>query len=100
MRGDAFISLHFLIDVKGAMVVLTSRYSDRFVDVRHLTPPMILMTLSKAIRQIDCGQILAACATDTDTRREIPAWCETIGARLIETTERHGLLTFYIQRVS
>ncbi len=80
--------------------MLAPTYSDRFVDARHLPPRMVLMTLSKAIQQIDEGHILALSVSDPEARREIPAWCEKTGHQLLETTERHGLVTFYIQRRS
>lgn len=80
--------------------MLTSVFSDRFVDARQMLAPMVIMTVSRAILQIDAGQVLAVCTTDPDTKTEIPAWCAKTGARLLDTTERNGLLTFYIQRTA
>jgi tRNA 2-thiouridine synthesizing protein A len=70
------------------------------LDARGQTTPMILMTVAKAVKQLNKGQILAVCAMDNDAKREIPAWCARSGNQILETTARHGLLTFYIQRMS
>lgn len=86
--------------VKGETVMLTSTYSDRFLDARGQATPMILMTVAKALKQLAIGQILAVCATDNDAKREIPAWCAKSGNRILETIERQGIMTFYIQRMS
>lgn len=80
------------------MVVLTTKYSDRFVDARQLRSPMILTILSKAIQQIEPGQILALCASDPEAKREVSAWCKQSGNRLLETMEQQQLVTFYIRR--
>ncbi|HKW22920.1 MAG TPA: sulfurtransferase TusA family protein [Ktedonobacterales bacterium] len=80
--------------------MLTSTYSDRFLDVRGQATPMMIMTVAKAMKQLGKGQILAVCAKDNDAKRSITAWAAKTGNSVLEMTERHGLLTFYIQRAS
>lgn len=80
--------------------MLTSTYTDRFLDVRNQATPVMIMSLAKAMKQLGKGQILAVCAKDNDAKRAIAAWVAKTGNCVLETTERQGLLTFYIQRVS
>jgi TusA-related sulfurtransferase len=61
--------------------------------------PMPVLTLAKAIKQLQPGQILSISATDQGARRDIPAWAEKTGHRLLQMTEEQGVLTFYIRRV-
>jgi TusA-related sulfurtransferase len=78
---------------------MTALPVDRAIDARGQMCPMPVLTLAKAIKQLQPGQILSISATDQGARRDIPAWAEKTGHRLLQMTEEQGVLTFYIRRV-
>lgn len=71
---------------------------DRVVDARGQMCPMPVVTLAKAIRVLQPGQVLSISATDLGAKKDIPAWAEKTGNRLLQLTEERGVLTFYIQK--
>lgn len=71
---------------------------DRFVDARGQMCPMPVLSLAKAFRELQPGQVLSISATDQGARKDIPAWAEKTGNRLLDMTEEQGVLTFYLQK--
>jgi TusA-related sulfurtransferase len=71
---------------------------DRVIDARGQMCPMPVLALAKAIKELQLGQILSISATDQGARRDVPAWAEKTGHRLLQMTEEQGVLTFYIQK--
>lgn len=71
---------------------------DRVIDARGQMCPMPILTLAKAIKELQPGQILSIGATDQGAKKDIPAWAEKTGNRLLQMNEEHGVLTFYIQK--
>jgi TusA-related sulfurtransferase len=71
---------------------------DRAIDARDQMCPMPVLMLAKAIKQLEPGQILAISATDQGAKKDIPAWAEKTGHRLLQMQEAQGVLTFYIQK--
>ena len=62
--------------------------------------PMPILTLAKAIRTVQPGQVIAIAATDAGAKADIPAWCEKTGNTLLEFTEENGVLTFYVRKTA
>jgi TusA-related sulfurtransferase len=60
--------------------------------------PMPVLTLAKAMKALQPGQVLALSATDLGAQRDIPAWAEKTGNTLLETIEEDGVLTFYLKK--
>ncbi|HEX6799074.1 MAG TPA: sulfurtransferase TusA family protein [Ktedonobacterales bacterium] len=73
---------------------------DRFVDAQGQMCPMPVLSLAKAFRELQPGQVLAISATDQGAKSDIPAWAEKTGNRLLDTTDEQGVLTFYLQKSS
>lgn len=71
---------------------------DQVVDARGQMCPMPVLALAKAIKAMQPGQILSISATDQGARRDIPAWAEKTGNRLLQMTEEHGVMAFYVQK--
>jgi len=71
---------------------------DRYVDAKGLMCPMPVLTLAKAMKELQPGQVLALSATDLGAKRDIPAWAEKTGNTLLETIEEDGVLTFYLKK--
>jgi len=71
---------------------------DRYVDAKGQMCPMPVLTLAKAMKELQPGQMLALSATDLGAKRDIPAWAEKTGNTLLETVEEGGVLTFYLKK--
>jgi tRNA 2-thiouridine synthesizing protein A len=71
---------------------------DRVVDAKGQMCPMPIVTLARAIKELQPGQVLALVATDLGARRDVPAWADKTGNALLEMTEEGGTLTFYIRK--
>jgi tRNA 2-thiouridine synthesizing protein A len=73
---------------------------DRFVDAKGQMCPMPILTLAKAIKELQPGQIIAIAATDPGSKKDIPAWAQKTGHTILETTEEGGVITFYVQKAA
>lgn len=73
-------------------------HADRAIDARGQMLPMPSLTLSRIIKEIQPGQVIAISVTDARAKRDIPAWCEKTGSTLLHMTEEQGVLTFYIRK--
>ena len=73
---------------------------DKFVDAKGQMCPMPILSLARAIKEVQTGQVIAIAATDQGAKRDIPAWCDKTGNALITSTEEGGVLTFYIRKTA
>ena len=73
---------------------------DRVVDAKGQMCPMPVLMLAKAMKELQPGQVLALSATDKGARRDIPAWAEKTGNKLLDTAEADSVLTFYVQKAA
>jgi tRNA 2-thiouridine synthesizing protein A len=71
---------------------------DRFVDAKGQMCPMPILSLAKAIKELQPGQMIAIAATDPGSKKDIPAWAEKTGNPLLESTEADGVFTYYIKK--
>jgi tRNA 2-thiouridine synthesizing protein A len=71
---------------------------DRQVDAKGMLCPMPVISVKRAIKDLQRGQVLAVSATDKGACRDIPAWAEQTGHTLLEQTEENGVYTFYIEK--
>ncbi len=72
---------------------------DRRVDAKGMLCPMPVISVKKAIKDLQRDQILAVSATDKGACWDIPAWAEQTGHTLLNSSEKNGVFTFYIQKV-
>ncbi len=72
---------------------------DQRVDAKGMLCPMPVISVKKAIKDLQRGQVLAVSATDKGACRDIPAWAEQTGHTLLNSSEKNGVFTFYIQKV-
>jgi tRNA 2-thiouridine synthesizing protein A len=73
---------------------------DRYVDAKGQMCPMPILTLAKAMRELQPGQVIAIAATDAGAKADIPAWCEKTGNTLLDSAVENGVLTFYVQKTA
>jgi tRNA 2-thiouridine synthesizing protein A len=69
------------------------------LDASGLLCPLPVLRARKAIGALTPGQVLRVIATDPAAAKDMPAFCETTGHRLLASaTDADGRLTFDIQR--
>ena len=71
---------------------------DRQFDAKGMLCPMPVISVKRAIKDLQRGQVLVVSATDKGACRDIPAWAEQTGHALLEQTEENGVYTFYIEK--
>ena len=70
----------------------------RTLDCRGLICPMPIIRISKAIRELEVGQVLEMLATDPGSRADMLAWEKHAGHEMLDTEEDDGLLRFYVRK--
>jgi TusA-related sulfurtransferase len=73
---------------------------DRYVDAKGQMCPMPVLTLAKAFKELQLGQVLAISATDQGAKKDIPAWAEKTGNKLLNVVEENGVITFFVQKTA
>jgi tRNA 2-thiouridine synthesizing protein A len=68
------------------------------VDARGQSCPGPLVTLHKALRNAQRGDLLELLATDPGARSDVPSWAKLSGNELVESSEADGLLRFVIRK--
>ena len=73
-------------------------YFRQHLDAKGMLCPMPVISVKRAIKDLQRGQVLAVSATDKGACRDVPAWAEQTGHTLLEQTEENGVYTFYIEK--
>jgi tRNA 2-thiouridine synthesizing protein A len=68
------------------------------VDARGQSCPGPLVTLHKALKEAEPGDLLELLATDPGARSDVPSWAKLSGNELIEADEHDGVLRFVIRK--
>lgn len=68
------------------------------VDARGQSCPGPLVTLHKALKGAQRGDLLELLATDPGARSDVPSWATLSGNELLESSESEGLLRFVIMK--
>jgi tRNA 2-thiouridine synthesizing protein A len=68
------------------------------VDARGQSCPGPLVTLHKALRDAQRGDLLELLATDPGARSDVPSWAKLSGNELVESSDSDGLLRFVIRK--
>jgi len=72
--------------------------ADKSLDCRGMACPMPIVKLSKAIKEMSAGQVLAVSADDPGFEADVKAWCETTGNLLKSLESEGGIHTAHIQK--
>ncbi len=70
----------------------------RTVDARGQSCPGPLVTLAKALRGADRGDLFELVATDPGSKSDVPSWSKLTGNELLETEERDGTFHYMIRK--
>ena len=77
---------------------MDSTTQTRTVDARNQSCPGPLVTLHKALKEADPGEVLELLATDPGSRSDVPSWAEISGNELLESSERDGVFHYVIRK--
>lgn len=73
---------------------------DAELDATGLKCPMPVLRAKRALRSLSNGQVLRLLADDPASKNDVPAFCHTIGAELLETSFSEGAYEFLIRKGS
>jgi tRNA 2-thiouridine synthesizing protein A len=68
------------------------------VDARGQSCPGPLVSLHKALRAAERGDVLELLATDRGSRSDVPSWAKLSGNELLEATEDAGTFRYLIRK--
>lgn len=72
---------------------------DQVLDCSGLLCPMPVVKTTKAVKQMQIGQVLKMIATDPGAPPDMAAWSRQTGNELLDQHEENGKFIFFIKRV-
>lgn len=70
------------------------------LDARGLSCPLPLLRAKQSLQRMHSGERLTVLATDSGAWRDIPAFCEIAGHRVLERREISGVYEFLLEKGS
>ena len=67
------------------------------LDCKGMFCPMPIVQLKKATKNMQPGQVLRLVATDPGSKRDVHAWAEKTGNKILDSSEEGKELTFIIR---
>ncbi len=80
------------------MDVITRNVITSTVDARGQSCPGPLVTLHRALKETEQGDILELLATDPGSKSDVPSWARLSGNELIESAEEDGVFRYLIRK--
>jgi TusA-related sulfurtransferase len=74
--------------------------ADKTVDYKGLFCPMPIVKVSRAIKEIEIGQVLEMLADDPGSKADMQAWARSTGHEMVGMVEEGGVINFYVRRRS
>jgi tRNA 2-thiouridine synthesizing protein A len=68
------------------------------VDARGQSCPGPLVSLAKALKDVDSGDLLELLATDPGSRSDVPSWAEISGNEVLASNESEGEFRYLIRK--
>lgn len=78
---------------------MTEIHADQVLDCTGLLCPLPVVKTTKAIKQLQVGQVLKLIATDPGSQPDMAAWSRQTGNEILAQSEENGKFIFYIKRV-
>ena len=69
------------------------------VDAKGQSCPGPLVSLAKALRNAQVGDLLELLATDPGSKSDVPSWAEISGNDLLEKSEADGVYRYVVRKV-
>lgn len=74
-------------------------YPHKVLDCSGLLGPLPVIKVSKAIKQIEVGQVLQMIATDPGAPLDMVAWARLTGNELLDSRQEVNRFIFYFRRL-
>ncbi|MDX1613139.1 MAG: sulfurtransferase TusA family protein [Candidatus Promineifilaceae bacterium] len=71
---------------------------DKTLDCSGLNCPMPVIKTSKAIKELEVGQVLRVISTDSGSPPDMAAWSRQTGHELLDSQQEDGKYIFYFRR--
>ncbi len=78
---------------------MTTLQEDKVLDCSGALCPVPVIKTSKAIKEVQIGQVLKMIATDPGAPPDMEAWCRQTGNELLDSHQESGKFIFYFRRV-
>lgn len=75
-----------------------SMISDKVLDCSGLLCPIPVVKTSKAIKEVEVGQVLHMIATDPGAPPDMEAWVRQTGHEMVAQTHENGHYLFWFRR--
>ena len=72
--------------------------ADRTLDCKGLLCPMPIVKLSKAVKEMEAGQVVLMEATDPGAIPDVVAWSKNTGNPLLAHDKEKAVMRFWIQK--
>ncbi len=72
---------------------------NKVLDCSGMLCPIPVIKTSRAIKEIEVGQVLKMIATDPGAPPDMEAWSRQTGNELIDSHQENGKFVFYFRRV-
>ena len=73
--------------------------ADMVLDCSGLSCPLPVVKTSKAVKELQIGQVLKMVATDSGAPADMEAWSRQTGHELISSLKENGKYIFFIRRM-
>ena len=73
--------------------------ADKVLDCSGMLCPMPVLKTTKAIKEIEIGQVLKMIATDAGAPSDMDAWSSQTGNELLDSHQEDGKFIFYFRRM-
>lgn len=81
------------------MDVIAQTVVRKTIDARGQSCPGPLVTLARALKEADPGDLLELFATDPGSLSDVPAWSKISGNELLEQSEEAGHFRYVVRKV-
>lgn len=79
-------------------VDLNTIQAAKVVDARAMSCPGPLLEAKKGIGAVKVGEILEVWSGDTNTKDDMPRWCEKVGHEFLGTLPAEGYERLFVRR--
>ncbi len=77
---------------------MESLAADQELNCSGLLCPVPIIRMSKAIKQMEIGQVLKLVATDPGSMPDMEAWSKQTGHELLSAFEEEKVFTFFVRK--
>ena len=78
---------------------MTPLQEDKLLDCSGMLCPLPVIKTSKAIKELQVGQVLKLIATDPGAPADMQAWSRQTGNELLDSHQENSKYIFYLRRV-